>query len=85
MVVDQVENQVYVSVYGLVLSQLRLHSVQPVDQSLQSVCELTREQQSLLQLVLPAGQKNSFIFLASLDLLCIYFASNFLPTSVIKK
>ncbi|TNN67208.1 hypothetical protein EYF80_022546 [Liparis tanakae] len=45
-----VENQVDVSVDGLVLSQLRLHSVQPVNESLESVFELAREQQGLLQL-----------------------------------
>lgn len=55
MVVYQVENQVYVPMDRLVFSQLRLHSVQPVDQSLEGVCELAGEQQGLLQLVLSAG------------------------------
>lgn len=59
VVVYQVENQVYVSVYGLVLSQLRFHSVQPVDKSLESICELAGEQQGLLQLVLSAGENKS--------------------------
>lgn len=48
VVVYQVENQVYVSVYGLVLSQLRFHSVQPVDERLESICKLPGEQQGLL-------------------------------------
>lgn len=56
VVVYQVENQVYVSVYGLVLSQLRFHSVQPVNESLESVCKLAREQQGLLKLVLSVGE-----------------------------
>ena len=41
VVVDQVEHQVYVPVDGLVLSHLRLHLVQPVDERLQGLCELT--------------------------------------------
>lgn len=41
VVVYQVEDQVDVSVHRLVLSQLRFHSVEPVDESLQSVCELS--------------------------------------------
>lgn len=52
MVVHEVENQVYVSMYRLVLSQLRFHSVQPVNESLESVCKLAGEQQGLFQLVL---------------------------------
>lgn len=59
MVVYQVENQVYVSVHGLVLSQLRFHSVQPVNESLESVRKLAGEQQSLLQFVLSAGKNKS--------------------------
>ncbi len=59
VVVYEVENQVYVSVYGLVLSQLRLHSVQPVNESLESVSKLAGEQQCLLKLVLPAGEHKS--------------------------
>ena len=57
--VYQVEDQVYVSVYGLVLSQLRLHPVQPVNESLESVCKLSREQQGLLKLVLSAREHRS--------------------------
>lgn len=60
VVVYQVEDQVYVSVYGLVLSQLRFHSVQPVNKSLESVCKLSGEQQGLLQFVLSAAEKKSF-------------------------
>ena len=48
VVVYQVENQVYVSMHGLVLSQLRFHSVQPVNESLESVCKLAGKQQGLL-------------------------------------
>ena len=59
VVVYEVENQVYVSMYGLVLSQLRFHSVQPVNESLESVFKLAREQQGLLQLVLSAGDNKS--------------------------
>lgn len=59
VVVYQIENQVYVSMDGLVLSQLRLHSVQPVNESLESVCELAGEQQGLLKLVLSAGEHKS--------------------------
>lgn len=59
MVVYQVEHQVYVSVYRLVLSQLRFHSVQPVNESLESVCKLAGEQQSLLQLVLSGVENKS--------------------------
>lgn len=60
VVVYQVENQVYVSVYGLVLSQLRFHSVQPVNKSLESICKLAGEQQGLFQLVLSAVQNKIF-------------------------
>lgn len=56
VVVYQIENQVYVSVYWLVLSQLRFHFIQPVDECLEGICKLTREQQGLLQLVLSAGE-----------------------------
>lgn len=56
MVVYQVENQVNVSMYRLVLSQLRLHLIQPVDESLEGICKLTREQQGLLQFVLSADE-----------------------------
>lgn len=59
VVVYQVQNQVYVSVHWLVLSQLRFHSVQPVNKSLEGVCKLAREQQGLLQLVLSAGEHKS--------------------------
>lgn len=59
VVVYQVEHQVYVSVYRLVLSQLRFHSVQPVNESLESVCKLTGEQQGLLELVLSGVQNKS--------------------------
>lgn len=48
VVIYQVENQVYVSMYGLVVSQLRLHSVQPVNKRLESVCKLAGEQKGLL-------------------------------------
>lgn len=57
--VYEVEDQVYVSVHRLVLGQLRLHSVEPVDQSLQGVRELSGEQQRLLQLVLPARERRN--------------------------
>lgn len=57
--VYEVEDQVYVSVHRLVLGQLRLHSVKPVDQSLQGVRELSGEQQRLLQLVLPARERRN--------------------------
>lgn len=57
--VYEVEDQVYVSVHRLVLGQLRLHSVQPVDQRLQGVSELSREQQRLLQLVLPERERKT--------------------------
>lgn len=60
VVIYQVENQVYVSMHGLVLSQLRLHSVQPVNKRLESVCKLAGEQKGLLQLVLSAGENKSF-------------------------
>lgn len=53
MGVHEVHDEVEVPVHGLVLGQLRLHLVQPVDQGLQSVHELARKQQGLLQLVLP--------------------------------
>lgn len=59
--VYEVEDQVYVSVHWLVLSQLRLHSVQPVNQSLQGVRELSGEQQRLLQLVLPARERKDSV------------------------
>lgn len=59
VVVYQVENQVYVSMNRLVLSHLRFHSVQPVNESLESVCKLAREQQGLLKLVLSAGEHKS--------------------------
>lgn len=59
VVVYQVEDQVYVSVHGLVLGQLRLHSVQPVNESLERVCKLSGEQQGFLQLVLSAGDHKS--------------------------
>ena len=52
MVVHEVEHEVDVSVDGLVVSQLWLHLVQPVYERLQCLCELAREQQRLLQLVL---------------------------------
>lgn len=57
--VYEVEDQVNVSVHRLILSQLRLHSVQPIDQSLQGVRELSGEQKRLLQLVLPAREQNT--------------------------
>lgn len=41
--------------YRLVLSHLRFHSVQPVNESLESVCKLAGEQQGLLEFVLSAG------------------------------
>lgn len=56
VVVYQVENQVNVSMYWLVLSQLRFHSVQPVNESLESICKLAGEQQGLLKLVLSAEE-----------------------------
>lgn len=59
VVVYQVENQVYVSMHGLVLSHLRLHSVEPINESLESVCKLAGEQQGLLKLVLSAGEHKS--------------------------
>lgn len=40
VVVYKVEDQVYISMYGLVLSQLRFHSVKPVNQGLESICKL---------------------------------------------
>lgn len=52
MRVHEVRHQVQVPVDGLVFGQLRLHSVQPVHQSLKSFGELPGEQKSLLQLVL---------------------------------
>ena len=60
VVVYQVENQVYVSMNGLVLSQLRFHFIQPVNESLEGVCELAGEEQGLLQLVLSAGEDKRF-------------------------
>ena len=51
--VHEVHDEVQVSVDRLVLSQLRLDLVQPVNQGLQGVHELARKQQGLLQLVLP--------------------------------
>lgn len=65
VVVYEIEDQVYVSMYWLVLSQLWLDSVQPVNESLQSVRKLSREQQGLLQLVLSAGEHDSSIRKAS--------------------
>lgn len=59
VVVDQVKNQVYVSVHGLVLGQLRLHSVEPVNESLERICKLSGEEQGFLQLVLSAGDHES--------------------------
>lgn len=56
VVIHQVENQINVSMHGLVLSQLRFHFIQPVDESLEGVCKLTGEQQGLLQLVLSAAE-----------------------------
>lgn len=53
MGVHEVHDKVEVPMHGLVLGQLRLHLVQPVDQGLQSIHELARKQQGLLQLVLP--------------------------------
>lgn len=41
VVVYQVKNQVYVSMHGLVLGQLRLHSVEPVNESLERICKLS--------------------------------------------
>lgn len=51
--IHEVHDEVQVPVHRLVLSQLRLYLVQPVHQGLQSVHELARKQQGLLQLVLP--------------------------------
>lgn len=65
VVVYEIEDQVYVSMYWLVLSQLRLNSVQPVNEGLQGVCKLSGEQQGLLQLVLSAGEHDSSIRKAS--------------------
>lgn len=59
VVVDEVEDQVDVSVHGLVLGQLGLHPVQPVNESLESVCKLSGEQQGFLQLILSAGDHES--------------------------
>lgn len=54
--VYQVENQINVSMHGLVLSQLRLHFIQPVNESLEGIGKLPGEQQGLLQLVLSAEE-----------------------------
>lgn len=56
MAVNEIQDEVYVPVYRLIFSQLWFHFIQPVDESLQCVCELTREQQSFLQLVLSEGK-----------------------------
>lgn len=68
MGIHEVHDEVEVPVHGLVLSQLRLYLVQPVDQGLQSVHELTRKQQGLLQLVLPekSTQPSPFLEIPSL-------------------
>lgn len=59
--VDEIEHQVYISMYWLVLGQLRLHSVQPVNQGLQGISKLTREQQRLFQFVLPERKYTSLL------------------------
>ena len=50
--VHEVGDQVQVTVDGLVLTELGLHSVQPVHQRLQGLRKLAREQEGLLQFVL---------------------------------
>lgn len=57
--VNEIKDQVYISMYWLVLGQLRLHSVQPVNQGLKGISKLTREQQCLLKLVLPERKHRS--------------------------
>ena len=63
MGIHEVHDKVEVPVHGLVLSQLWLHLVQPVDQGLQSVHELAWKQQGLLQLVLPEKSTQTSLFL----------------------
>ena len=43
MIIDQIHHQIDVSVDRLVLSQLGLDPVEPVNEGLQGVCELPRE------------------------------------------
>lgn len=55
------QDKVYVPMNRLIFSQLRFNFIEPVDKSLQRVCELTWEQQSLLQLVLPVEWKKHLL------------------------
>lgn len=55
--IQQVADQVHISVHRLLLAELRLDPVQPVHQRLQGVRKLTREQEGLLQLVLPERER----------------------------
>lgn len=48
MGVHQVGHQIQISMYWLVLSQLRLNAIQPVHQGLESLCKLAGEKQGLL-------------------------------------
>lgn len=57
MGVHEVGDQVQVSMDRLIFCKLRFHTIQPIYKSLESLCKLTREQQSFLQLVLPGYKK----------------------------
>lgn len=65
VVVYQVENQVYISMNWLVLSHLWFNSIEPVNERLQSICKLAREQQGLFQLILSGKNKSLSYWKAS--------------------
>lgn len=62
MGIHEIRDKVQVSMDRLVFSQLWLYAVQPVHKCLQSLGKLTREQQGLLQLMLPENERNSTNF-----------------------
>lgn len=53
MGIHQVHDQIQITMDRLILSQLWLHFIKPVDQGLQCIHELAREEQGFFQLVLP--------------------------------
>ena len=55
--VHEVGDQVQVTVDGLILTELGLHSVQPVHQRLQGLRKLAREQEGLRQFVLSGERR----------------------------
>jgi hypothetical protein len=68
MGIHEVHDKVKVPMHWLVLSQLWLHLVQPVNQGLQSIHELARKQQGFFQLVLPEKSMQTPLFLRILFL-----------------